>query len=329
MYKILNTKGLGVAGRQNELIELALTHGFSGVEVDITDLVGRHDALGKEFACQFLQSAKIDMGTFCLPADLGGTDEEFEASIANLEIVIDLAKTLNANRCYVNIEPKSETRAFQENFEIQQKRLQALGEKLEPAEIRLGVALQASTVETATGEFKFIQTADEILTLVKTVGQSNVGLCLDAWEWVAGGGTLEQLDGFDPKLVTELRLSDVPAGTDVAKITSADRTRLPGDSEGSFSVKLAKQLVAAGYDGSVSASTSLATFTGGSRDSIVGKLSKNLDIIIAGEDPFVPVEAPEPAEGEAAAGEEAPKDEASADAKPAAAKAVAAGATKS
>jgi hypothetical protein len=99
MYKILNSQGLGVAGRQNELIELALTYGFDGVEVDIDDLVGRHDALGKEFACQFLQSAKTDMGTFCLPAKLGGSDEEFNASIAKLDTIIDLANTLDAKQC--------------------------------------------------------------------------------------------------------------------------------------------------------------------------------------------------------------------------------------
>ena len=54
MEKILNTKGLGVSGRQNELIELALTFKFNSVEVDMNDLIGRHDTMGKEFACQFL-----------------------------------------------------------------------------------------------------------------------------------------------------------------------------------------------------------------------------------------------------------------------------------
>ena len=141
LYKILNTQGLGVAGKQNELIELALTHDFSGVEVDVVDLVGRHDALGKQFACQFLQSAEINMGTFCLPANLGGTDEEFNASIAKLDTIIDLANTLKARCCYVYIEPTSNTRAFQENFELHQSRLRAIGERLEPHGIRLGVAL--------------------------------------------------------------------------------------------------------------------------------------------------------------------------------------------
>ena len=93
MYKILNSQGLGAAGRQNELIELALTHSFGGVEVDMEDLVGRHDALGKQFACQFLQSAGIDMGTFCLPINFGAEDAEYAKQIAKLDTVIDLATT--------------------------------------------------------------------------------------------------------------------------------------------------------------------------------------------------------------------------------------------
>ena len=127
MYKVLNSKGLGVAGRQNELIELALTHGFKGVEIDMNDLVGRHDALGKEFACQFLQSANMDIGAFDLPINFGGTDAEFVASCEKLETIMDLAATLNAKRCRVRIEPNNETTSFQENFERHRERIEDIG----------------------------------------------------------------------------------------------------------------------------------------------------------------------------------------------------------
>ena len=241
MYKILNSQGLGVSGKQNELIELALTHNFNGVEVDISDLVGRHDALGKEFACQFLKSAKIDMGTFCLPAALGGTDDEYQSSIANLETIIDLANSLNAKRCYIKIEPTSSTLTFQENFEQHQTRLREIGEAFEAHGIKLGVSLQASTIKDAEGEFKFVQTAEEILTLAKT-GQANVGLALDCWEWVVGGGTIEQLKELNPtESITEVRLGDVSADADLANICKNARTKLPGDAIGSFSVLLTKQ----------------------------------------------------------------------------------------
>ncbi len=286
MYKILNSQGLGVAGKQNELIELALTHDFHGVEVDIVDLVGRHDALGKEFACQFLQSAKIDMGTFCLPALLGASEEDYQASIAKLDTIIDLATTLNCKRCYVQIQPTSSLQAFQDNFELHQSRLREIGARMEPQGIRIGVALQACDAKSAKGEFKFIQTAEEILTLAKTVGQANVGLCLDSWEWVVGGGTLAQLQDLDVnQTITELRLADVPADTDLETITKNDRTNLPGEEADAISFNLTKQLLAAGYEGSISAATSLSNFADGPRDKVVGSISRRLDQFIAGEDP--------------------------------------------
>ncbi len=305
MYKILNSQGLGVSGKQNELIELALTHNFNGVEVDISDLVGRHDALGKEFACQFLKSAKIDMGTFCLPAALGGTDDEYQSSIANLETIIDLANSLNAKRCYVEIEPTSSTLTFQENFEQHQTRLREIGEAFEPHGIQLGVSLQASSVKDAEGEHKFVQTAEEALTLAKT-GQSNVGLALDCWEWVVGGGTIEQLQELNPtETFTEVRLGDVAADADLADICKNARTKLPGDAIGSVSVLLTKHLIDSKYDGPISVATNLNTFSEGVRDKVVGVMSRQLDQIIAGEDPAALLAAAA-AEAEAEAdGEEA------------------------
>jgi len=157
VYKILSSSGLGVGGKQNELIELALTYGFDGVEVDMADLVGRHDTLGKQFACQFLQSAKIDMGTFKLPVAIGGTDEQFNDSITNLDTVLDLAQTLNAKCCYIEIEPENENYAFQECFEKYTARLQQIAEKFSASSIKIGLALRASSAKPVDGNFKFIR----------------------------------------------------------------------------------------------------------------------------------------------------------------------------
>jgi len=300
MYKILNSQGLGVDGRQNELIELALTYGFDGVEVDIIDLVGRHDALGKQFACQFLQSASTDMGTFCLPFKLDGTEEEYAASIKKLDTILDLAQTLGAKQCYVKIRPTSKNFTFQENFEKHQSRLRELGDKFSATGIRIGVAVQASGFKIGEGEYKFIHTAEEILALLKTVGHESIGLCLDCWEWVVGGGTLEHLNSVDAsKLITELRLADVSDGIELATATKKDRTALPGDNEGSFSFALTQQLLAAGYNGPISVATALVTFDDEVREKVVEDLSKRLDQLIAGDDPSVVIE-PEMADGEAA-----------------------------
>ncbi len=306
MYKILNSAGLGVAGKQNELIELALTHGFNGVEVDIVDLVGRHDTLGKQFACQFLQSAKIDMGTFRLPINLGASDEQFATEITKLDTIIDLATTLNAKCCYIKIAPSNGLFSFQECFDKHELRLKALGERFEESKVKIGLMLQAHLGEPADGEFKFISTAEELLTLVKSINLPNVGLCLDTWQWVVGGGTVEQLtaEGIG-NVVTELRLSDVAVGADLSNIKESERTALPGDELDSFSVKLCKAVIADKTDVSISVATNLATFANGSRETIVGQISKQLDLLIAGEDPAAILAAEAKAAEEAAAAEAA------------------------
>ncbi|HAC92895.1 MAG TPA: xylose isomerase, partial [Planctomycetaceae bacterium] len=38
MYKLLDTDLLELTGRQSEVIEIAMTYGFSGINVDMVDL---------------------------------------------------------------------------------------------------------------------------------------------------------------------------------------------------------------------------------------------------------------------------------------------------
>jgi sugar phosphate isomerase/epimerase len=270
----------------------------------MVDLVGRHDTLGKEFACQFLQSANIDLGTFRLPVDLGAPDEKYESSIAKLDTILDLAKTLNAKCCYVEVSPNNAQFAFQENFQKHQDRLQNLSERFTDSGVRIGLALKAAKAKPTDGDFKFIQTGDELLTLVKAVGQDNVGLCLDSWDWVVHGGTIDQLtaDGV-ANLISEVRLADVREGADLSAIKTSDRTALPGDTADSFSVKLCKAILESGIDVPISVSTDLSTFADGARDVIVGKISKQLDLLIAGEDPAALIKAQEDAIAAQAAAE--------------------------
>lgn len=284
MNKILLTRGLGVDGKQNELIELALTHKFTGVEVDMVDLLGRHDTLGKQFACQFLQSADISLGTFKFPIDFGGTDEAYEAELAKLDTIIDLATTLKSTSCAVSVRPNNADFSFQECFEKFQSRLEAIAEKIKDTDLRLGLYLNASTSAPVDGEFKFIHKAEELITLVNAIGNPKVGICLDMWEWVVGGGTVAMLKEAGLDKITEVRLADVEAGADLENINPSQRTALPGDTLQSATVELMKELNAAELNIPISVSTVPSSFSG-SRDTCVSNLSKQLDMLLAGDDP--------------------------------------------
>ena len=297
MEKILNAQGLGVAGRQNELIELALTYQFKGVEVDMEDLVGRHDAMGKDFACQFLQSAKIELGTFRLPVSIGAAENDFVRFESKVPTIVSLCEALQGNRCYILIETSSDTK-FEENLELHRIRLHSLGQTLAQSQIKLGLALQP--VSGHEKEHAFVQTADQMLSLIETVNHPNVGLALDTWQWLASGGTTEQLTQMKPEQVTELRLADVCEQADTNDLKSSDRV-FPGAQSDSVSVAVFKQLHAAGYDGSVSIATDVSTFSGVQRDDQVARISRLLDRLMANEDlndpaPAASVEAEETAE---------------------------------
>ncbi len=279
MEKILNTKGLGVSGRQNELIELALTYKFSTVEVDMDDLIGRHDTMGKEFACQFLQSAKVNIGTFDLPINLDANDEEFNKACEKLDTIFSLSETLGAKRCRVTIATSSDE-PFQSNFERHRTRLFDLGDKFASHDMRLGVALQLPSKNEKDN--KFIQTAEELLTLVKTVGHANIGLYLDTWHWKASGGAMDQISELDPSKVTELAMADLSESADPGNISLSDRA-LPGDYDGSFSINVCNQLKSQGYAGPISFATHLSTYSNVNRESIVNRISKRLDCLISGE----------------------------------------------
>lgn len=286
-YKILNSGGLGVAGRQNELIELALTHKFDGVEIDMNDLVGRHDTLGKEFACQFLQSARIDLGTFDMPMDFGASDAVFAKQSEKLDTIIDLAQTLGTHQCVIRIAPQAKEFAFQDNFEKHSERISAIADKLQAAEMRVGLFLQASKVGKVVGDYKFIQTAEEILTLAKTIGHPNVGICLDTFEWQVGDGALDQLSDLDiNEMVTEVRFADLSPTADKKDLKKGDRL-LPGDGENSFSVRLAELLREKDYQGAISVATDATTFSDINRHKVVAKLSFRLAQLVAGEDPTI------------------------------------------
>jgi len=302
MYKILNTRGLGIGGRQNELIELALTYKFDGVEIDMEDLLGRHDALGKEFACQFLKSAKeLDMGTFRLPINFGASEDAFKKGVGKIETILTLASELGAKRCFVELETNSPTDSFQENFDTHQTRLKEVAEIFSTHDIKIGVYVKAVGAGDIEGQFKFIQTAEEVQTLVKAVGHDHLGVCLDLFEWQAGGGTVDQVKALlASNSITEVRLGDLSEDADASAVTKENRVAIPASTAGSVSYQVMQLLSAAGYDGAISSSTDSASFTADGRDPVLEKTSQVLDQLVEGLDPAVVT-----AEAEAAAAAEA------------------------
>jgi len=270
MEKILLLRGLGTGGRQNELIELAITYHFQSVEIDMTDLLGRHETLGKDFALQFLTSAKITVGTFRLPIDFGGDDESYAKQVAKLETMIELATALECPRCYIEVESGSDVRAFQENFEKQTGRIKEISKRLEAANMRIGLKMEPLAARKPRS-FKFIETSEQLLTMIRMCSTKNVGLCLDTGEWPLNSGALDQISDLAVEKIVEVRFSESEPGAGKTAIF-----HLPEQREGSLVEPVALHLKTGGYKGAIAITGHASMFSRRDRDSVIRGMDRAL-----------------------------------------------------
>lgn len=289
MFKNLVGEGLGVSGRQNEMIELALTYGFRGIDIDMNDMVGRAMEVSQEFACQYLNAAQkaLQTGAFEVPVDLRLEEEKFRPALNRLKIVGELVAQVGCKRAYIHV-PASSNLPFQENFERYQARVAEVATELAQHEIKIGLSFDGTVEGQKKHEHKFITNANELATLVKTVGADNVGVLLDGWHWTLGGGSIEDLNQFTADQIICVRLADLPEGFNAEETSAKDRL-IPVADENGISVKVLKWLNSVSYEGPIAACPNASQFTGMTREKIVQRLSEALNEIlpIAGVDEAV------------------------------------------
>lgn len=276
MFKNLNARSLGVSGRQSELIELALTYGFRGMDVDIHDLAKRAESQGEERAKRYLAAAPIKIGGFELPIGWAGEENQFKADLARLAKVAALAGSLEAVCCHADVVPASDELPYRENFEQHRTRLAEIADVLAPHKIRLALGFLALPQHRADKQFPFIHQADALLTLVKTIGKPNVGAMIDTWNWQLGGGDLSMITGLTGEQIAAVRLAAVPVDADPSTAQSITRA-LPGQGREFDFPALIAHLAKSKFNGPVTLAPHGRCFSGMTRDAIVQKAANMLD----------------------------------------------------
>ena len=92
MYKNLNVEGLGISGRQGELIELTLTYGFRGFDFDLVVSVNHGDCRLIIDGCGWPSAWRLPPNTSAEAYDPDyGTDgrKEFDSFLAEIAPFLD------------------------------------------------------------------------------------------------------------------------------------------------------------------------------------------------------------------------------------------------
>ena len=284
MIKNFSARSLGITGRQSELLELALTYAFEGLEIDMRDLYQRSQRTNVEDATKYLSSAKMAYNQkgaplawtgFMLDVDMDADEDTFTAQVGSLHPIAELAETIGVRRAYAMIPPATDRLPFNEYFEAQRGRIRQLTEVLSAKKIRLGLGLQAGKDLAADKQFEFVRTVDGFLSLVSDAGP-DVGFILNTWDWKVGGGTAQQLDKLTPDNLFAVVISSVPDDVSPGEIGTADRI-LPTHDSSFDHVSLISQLSSMGYKGPVSPGAAAARYKGQTRESIVKEAQESID----------------------------------------------------
>ncbi len=311
MFKNLNASLLGVTGHQSEIIELALTFGFRGMDLEITDFATRANLKGMPYARRLIDSAKIRIGTFELPLAWDIDSDLFEKELKKLPEYAEAAVEIECLRCTATLSPAGDNRPYHENFEFHKRRFSEMCKALEPSGIRLGIGFQAAEYLRRNQAFQFIHDFDALTLLMNMIDAPNTGLLLDVWDFVAGGGSIEAISNLPVEQIVAVQLADMPAGVALPDLDENSRL-LPGAENGQIDcVAVLRTLAEMGYDGPVTVKPSRGVFRSRRRDDVVKRTGAALDRIwraaglthdgkiggpVAPLEPIETAKAPEPSE---------------------------------
>jgi sugar phosphate isomerase/epimerase len=278
MFKNLNPEALGVSARDSELIELVLSHGFKGLDLDMVALAEQASTQGLDKASRLITSARLKIGSFRLPVRWHDDSPDYKADLERLPALAEMAAKLGCTRSTTAIESGSDARPYHENFEFHRRRLAEIAAVLGAHKIRLGIDFVAPVYYRADRRFQFMQTFDEVLLLLRSTDSTNVGLALDTWHWHLGGGKIEQLRTLSADRIVTVTLADAPE--EESAQTARFESRRLGIEGGAIDLPaVLTALAEMRYDGPVTPAPDKSQFGGISRDKLVKAVAASLDQI--------------------------------------------------
>jgi sugar phosphate isomerase/epimerase len=267
MFRNLSTFGLPLSGRPSELIELALSFGFDAMDIDLIAFEQQAEAFGVPHARRLMVSARLKCGVFRLPVTLSGDDDAFAADLKALPKRLELAQATEATLAVATIAPASDEHSFKDFFELHRRRLDTLGDMLDPHGISLGLTVVPEPEARAEKANQFIHSYEALLGLV-AVSHARVGAVADAWTLHVGGEPLELIAQTPPGRLVEVRLSDAPRDVAPAELIHTQRL-MPGDTGVISMAAVLTQAKQAKFEGPVTPWADRSALAGRGRERIV------------------------------------------------------------
>lgn len=227
MFTTLSTADLALEVSLSEAIELAQFGGFDAVDLPMIEIDEFPDESTAPRFNDELGRANLRAAGWWLPIEFRTDLDTYKLGLQSLPAVARFAQAIGAVWCNTWMWPFSDDFDYQDNYKLHLDRLQEVASVLEQHGCYLGIEFVGPKTLRDGHQFEFISTLDETLELIQKIGEPNVGVLLDCWQWYTSHGTVDDLARLEPGQVTYVHLNDAPAGVDVDQQID-DRRMLPG-----------------------------------------------------------------------------------------------------
>jgi sugar phosphate isomerase/epimerase len=250
-YAILSLGRLGFHASFQESLELAVKHGFEGLDPDPNYFA----SLGEEGLKRLrddLQAKNLKLGAAGLPVEFRKDEATFNDGLKKLPATADVLKRAGVWRVSTWVVPCSNDLTYPQNFRQHAYRLRQCAQILADRGQKLGLEYVAPRTLWRSQRHPFLHSLSEMKELIVAIGTNNLGIQLDSWHWFNAeetGNDLLTLRGSD---VLTVDLNDAPSGLSLDQYQD-DHRELPV-ATGVIPVKeFLGSLVQIGYGGPIQA----------------------------------------------------------------------------
>jgi sugar phosphate isomerase/epimerase len=250
-YFILSLGRIGFKASFPEAVQLAVKHGFEGLDPDAGYFASLSDDDLKRLLDD-LRAKGLRLGAAAFPVEFRKDAATFSEGLAKLAGIASTLEKAGVRRMSTYIMPCHQELTYLQNFHLHAARLRECTAILRDHGIRFGLEYVGPRTLRNSMRYPFIHTLAETRELIAAIGTGNVGVQLDSYHWFTAEETAADILGLRNEEIVTVDLNDAPLGRTLDQQMDLER-ELPG-ATGVIPIQaFLDALRKIGYDGAVHA----------------------------------------------------------------------------
>lgn len=282
MFTNLSLGALGLSASDfPSAVELAVKHGFDGIEPDVAYLKSLGDPAAIAEYADSVRARGLRWAPAGLPVNITGAATDFGTQLAALPATVDVLVAAGIPALGTWIRPMDAVLPYRRNWTRHVERMALVAEILAGSDLKLGLEYIGPKTFWSTERYPFIHTLREARELFADIGTGNVGVVLDTYHWYTAGESADDLRTLAAGDIVAADVNDAPTGRAVDEQQDLDR-RLPGTTGVIDLAGFTGALRDIGYDGPVKVEPFMKSLADRPIDEVLDEVGTGLRSALAG-----------------------------------------------